>query len=207
MKKRGLPESRKQSLIKSLIENIRDNYYLACFTEASPFNSQEMWSTFANNGDGYCIEYSSDDIMAALVEKGLSVNSIRPVLYNKKPFYLDDIIDCFFFNHDVFKEIKNGNLDGAIEKVPELIKAQVIEILLNKVNKCRKEKEYRLIFQRIAPSGEKNLDFDPSLLRVKPKSIIVPKRLNILTQSRLISYAEKQGVDYSLVEAPLTAIV
>lgn len=202
MEKRGFPESRKESLIKSLIENIGDNYYLACFTKTSPLKSPEMWSKFADNGNGYCLVYDTNDILAALINKRLSVNCLRPVVYSKKPFCLDDMIDCFLFNEDVLNEAKSGNIDGAAEKVPEIIKKQTMEIFFHKVNKCKDEKEYRLIFQRVNGTPKANPEYDPSLLIVKPQAIIISKKLNILVQGRLISYAQKQGIECQTIEIP-----
>lgn len=58
--------------VDSTIEKVREKFYIACFTESA--TNDEMWKRYANNGQGYCIEYYFGEFK----------EFIFPVIYKKR---------------------------------------------------------------------------------------------------------------------------
>lgn len=64
---------------KHIIEGIRKDTYVFCFSEV--WDSILMWAHYANNYNGYCIEYETNSIKDYLLDK------LYPVLYEEE--YID----------------------------------------------------------------------------------------------------------------------
>ena len=202
MDRYDVSESEKNHLLDILINNIRENYYLACFTTVSPYSKDNMWKRYAGNGNGYCLAYDYSDVFKAVKKRAPEPICLRWVNYDSKPFYLDEVVGCLCSPNGVKKELQEGNVDAAISKMPEQTKDQIVETLLHKVMKCKKEVEARLILQSIRPSGEQNSTFNSRMLMVKPRKIIISKDVNVLDQSRLINYANKNHLHWEVIPIP-----
>ena len=65
-------EKELKSRVDAVVEEIREKFYIACFTETE--TNDEMWNKYADNGHGYCIEYYFGDFKEFLF----------PVIYKKR---------------------------------------------------------------------------------------------------------------------------
>ncbi|MBQ8803458.1 MAG: DUF2971 domain-containing protein [Tyzzerella sp.] len=68
--------------VDSIIEEVREKFYIACFTETE--TNDEMWKEYANKGQGYCVEYYFSDFKEFLF----------PVIYTQSKLVdIDDFDD------------------------------------------------------------------------------------------------------------------
>lgn len=76
----------KEIIQKDVIEGMRQDVYVFCFSEV--WNSILMWAHYANNYNGFCIEYDTSKIRDHILY------NLYPVLYEKVYFDItDNLID------------------------------------------------------------------------------------------------------------------
>lgn len=159
--------------MKDLIELLPTNIRVSCFS-LKP-NISKMWSHYANNHNGVCIEYDK------------SIESV-PVNYVKKNHYVK-------FNRLVHKWLSfllqgkhlNVNQDELIRFIP----------LLNKSKDWKEEMEERMIvsskdtkIQRIIVKGKK-LELYPV---PTPTRVIIGTRVNELDRKRIMTICNKMNI-------------
>lgn len=192
----------RHKVIDILQNNIKDKYYLACFTKVSPKNNKKMWFEFADNGNGYCLEYYEEDILTAIRQQEKYRVTLKMVKYSSEPYCLDNIIDFICSYDGVRKEIEENNVEVALSKTNNSIRKQVMDTLLYKYDKHKGEKEVRLIMQSIPEGGMKNDDFNPCIIRVKPRRVFISRGVNVIDMYRIIYYANKNGILIEVIENP-----
>ena len=72
-----------ETYIKSLRDFYQSSINVACFSESN--DSILMWSHYANNHEGFCIEYDFSEILS---ENPLLLHSLHPVYYTNEIFDL-----------------------------------------------------------------------------------------------------------------------
>ena len=110
---------------QSLFDRIRHSVYIASFSENS-IDSLPMWAYYANNSEGFCVEY---DV--------LSPKAVYKVSYEPKRIPLASLISHHF---DIFTK---ADLD---EKELEFYEAVFIQQFFLKHSSWAHEKEYRMIY-------------------------------------------------------------
>ena len=76
----------KQKYINSLNDSdskLREESFVACFSEYKNVFSSQMWAKYANNHKGFCVEYNFYKIMKTAIER--NTYNIFPVFYCDKP--------------------------------------------------------------------------------------------------------------------------
>lgn len=127
---------------------LKKNFHVSCFSETK--ESILMWSHYANNHEGFCVEYNFKELGL----NNLSARFVFPVIYTESVFdikgYLPDSNKEF---NDILKEYTNGVkknkiLDGI--KHPERDKGiNNMALFYNALNKYKDwsyEKEWRYVF-------------------------------------------------------------
>lgn len=131
---------------QEIYKHFSDDSYCACFSES--YSSTLMWSHYAKNNSGICIEYDFETIKNKLI-----YNLLFPVCYTEKP------IDIYNYVQE-----KMGGFS---------IELGILISLLNKANCWKYEKEWRLIIMNELPN-KRNLQKYINLENViTPKSIIL----------------------------------
>ena len=111
----------------SFSESLSKNIGVACFSEEK--NSLLMWSHYAENHTGYCLEYKTEDIKAKSVEM---ICGLFPVKYTVKfnnidnymPIFLSEVLDSegfWILLKSIMDKIDTLNEDNLIEGVLGLL--------------------------------------------------------------------------------------
>lgn len=87
---------------KYIIEGMREDVFVFCFSEI--WNSLLMWAHYANNYNGYCLEYDIEQM------KDIVTDNLYPVLYEKE--YIDITENLIYMN-------KNTGLISNLAKAEE----------------------------------------------------------------------------------------
>lgn len=128
------------SFNQSISDSISEQMGVACFSEEK--SSLLMWSHYAENHAGYCLEYRTDDIIKAFDE---SVYGLFPITYTRK----FDVLMGEYFDYlpieDMEKELKKlvrtvsqkaGNMNE-LENFPEiLVTPEVLSLINEFVSSC-----------------------------------------------------------------------
>ena len=198
--KHNLSLDEKDRVLKLIANNIENKYYLACFTKVSPFAKNKMWINFAAKGNGYCLEYDDKDIVQAIAKQTFGAATLKTVEYSLEPYYLDYVIDHICSYDGVRKELENDDIDLAVAKANNIVRKQIIGAFVHKTIECVEEKEIRLILQCMPPAGTNNEIFNPHILVVKPRRIIISNKINIINKHRIIEYAKKNTIPYKIID-------
>ena len=194
-------EEGKKQLISSFLDNIKHNYYLACFTFNSPYDNNLMWKKYANNGNGFCLEYDYNELLSTAFMKRMSTPIFfEKVEYKKEPFLIDKIIkemiSCGPFEGDIN--------DEKIEKISKILAPKigdvVIRVFLNKKYDFLNEREVRIVLQGNTKYSSKNDIYNPCIISCKPKKIIISNKVNTFDRERIISIAIKNNVEYKIIK-------
>ena len=189
----------KQKVLDILINNIKDKYYLACFTENNPFHTKNMWKEYADNGNGFCLVYDFDEIRWRIQEQRLGQTSFEKVKYDIGPYCIDKLIEHICSKDGVRSELENNDIDAAVSKGTPVIGKVIMAMFLNKKISNSKEKEIRMIMQG---KSTNNPPRNQNMLCIKPKSIIVSKSVNIFDRKKILDFANKNGIECLLIDNP-----
>ncbi|MCR5422515.1 MAG: DUF2971 domain-containing protein, partial [Bacilli bacterium] len=200
MKKHNITEDERKRIISILKVNIREKYYLTCFSLESPLKNNDMWKNFADNCKGYCLEYETNDIVRAIKHQALGKARIKIVKYESEPYKIDDIIDLICSKTGIRKELENNLIDEAIQKSTPLIGEKIVNLYFHKKLKYQNEKEIRLVLQNVRLNSKPNEPYNHTMLYVKPKKIYISSDLNIIDRHILIEYANKNGIESKVLE-------
>lgn len=128
------------SFNQRISDSISEQMGVACFSEER--SSLLMWSHYAENHAGYCLEYRTDDIKKAFDE---SVYGLFPITYTRKFDVLMGEYFDYLPNEDVEKELKKlvrtvsqkaGNMNE-LENHPEiLVTPEVLSLINEFVSSC-----------------------------------------------------------------------
>lgn len=189
----------KQKVLDILINNIKDKYYLACFTENNPFYTNNMWNEFANKGNGFCLAYDFDEIRQRIIEQRIGQISFEKVKYQNNPLCIDGLVEHICSYDGVRKELEEDNIDEAVAKATPTIKKLIMSMFLNKKVNNSDEKEVRMVMQGRgddAPLRKQNM------LSVKPKLIVLSNSVNIFDRKIIIDFAKKNDVLCLIINNP-----
>lgn len=163
--------------INTIINNTKDNYYLACFTLNKPTKSSAEWKKYAGEA-GFCLSYSVKEIVNA-IDREVKINNrilmLDKVLYSNEFFSLDPIAE------ETLRLSKTHNLhsledlsrpDNKVMKATKGVGQYAIKAFFHKSAKYSFYKEVRLVE---LVHNKNNNPFKDCVLKVKPLSIIVKK--------------------------------
>lgn len=193
------------NMINDLIDKIRDNYRnymkIICFSEE--YDSELMWSHYAENHKGFLIAYEKENI-----ENGTIYSKDKEKINKKiklsKVQYTNEQVDMTKNIHDyLLKHLLPSNLD--VSNIPEIPNGILRDMATTKSESWKYEKEWRLIPRIIDISRENPISY----VEIKPKAIIAgtqctngDKRvLANIAKEKKIPFYEMQissGIQYSL---------
>lgn len=151
-----------------------------------------MWSHYAKNHEGFCIEYD----LASLDEKEDPRDSLFPVIYSDQPH---DITHFFGFAMDLaknpdaleaIKEVaKSKDLKKAQKIVAEKIKVSDFLHFMFKSQEWAYEKEWRLYFSDESPQPDHGYPMPT------PSAIYLGARMTEKNKKRICDIAEQKKID------------
>jgi Protein of unknown function (DUF2971) len=156
---------------QDLFSSFRDLVRVSCFT-TNP-NSVVMWSHYANQHKGICVEFSGSSMLSST--KILEV--LHPVRYTEELFHFFS-----FFNLKIdVDQVPNVNFDG-----------WPILAACHKSKEWRYEKEWRLV--SVDPANRKVPKFFLDSYGIKPSRIILGHRIDRADQAAIQELAQKISV-------------
>lgn len=162
------------------LDKIRNMWMISCFTGKK--DNKRMWSEYANQCKGICLEYDFKKVLDKVKETGGEMR-IMPVRY------IEDRDSCsdMALNH---KDLLNMNDEGATEAKYKLA-CMTKEKLLYSF-----EEEWRLIYDREKKIEDEQIDGD-SIPFINPKRIICGKAVdkNSAEYKELIEIAKDKGIE------------
>ena len=161
--------SKEKMKFKDTCEKIRNMIVLSCFSET--FDSILMWSHYANQHKGICVQYRRSDFTAPSLLCSSAV--LRPVSYGRKISVFD-------------------------ESIHEVNKKENFKILIRKAEEWQYEEEWRLLC--VIPEGDLdsvNKSGGMLLKTPKPCKIILGTRADDKSKEEVRSLCEKLGIKLS----------
>lgn len=134
----GIPACEKSDLTYSNLSKLKDLVYMTCLSECN--NSTLMWSHYAKQHEGICLEYDFKRLRDDPYE---IVNHLMPVDYvEKRRFYRDinRLIECS-------KDLQDA-IDGHYVYDGEEPFDDIIPLFLTKSKEWEYEREWRIIFSK-----------------------------------------------------------
>ena len=125
---------------QSINEFISEHMGVACFSEEK--SSLLMWSHYAENHAGYCLEYRTDDIKKAFDE---SVYGLFPITYTSRFDVLMGEYSDYYSSEHVIKELgelfrsvsqKTGEADGLASMIAKVVAPESSPHLKKIVSSC-----------------------------------------------------------------------
>lgn len=113
-------EGKMKKEIDKIVDNVRERFYIACFTENETSNN--MWKDYADEGKGYCIEYYFNDFK----------QFVFPVVYVKKK-----VVDVTKYDEIVMKR----NLVTKLKRWREENEWRILWPFYDKIEKGKKIKQ------------------------------------------------------------------
>lgn len=193
-------------MIRNTIDTIKDNYRnymkIICFSEE--YNSELMWSHYAENHKGFLIAYDRNDIEKSIVydkndkkvERKLKLASVQ---------YTNIQVDMTSYIHDfMLKHILPTCFD--VSNIPEIPNKALLNMATTKSESWKYEKEWRLMPRIIDIVQENPMIY----VKIKPKAIIAgtecieknKKELNNIANIHRIPFYEMKissDIQYKLV--------
>lgn len=152
-------------IVKNGTEEIQEGLFVSCFSELSNLNSILMWSHYANQHRGFCVEYDYREINRLRIKD----NTIIPILYSDKP------------------NICEVKIDTRVE-----ILQYQLGIAFTKSTEWEYEKEWRLIEINDEDQKGKNGFLIPF---VRPKRIYMGCRISDQLREDIIKYCYANNID------------
>lgn len=193
------------NMINYFIDKIRDNYRnymkIICFSEE--YDSELMWSHYAENHKGFLIAYKKEDIENSTIFSKDNENINKKIKLSKVQ-YTNKQIDMTKCIHDyLLKYWLPSNLD--VSSIPEIPNRILRDMATTKSESWKYEKEWRLIPRIIDISQENPISY----IEIKPKAIIAgtqctnedKKLLTNIAKEKKIPFYEMQissGIQYNL---------
>ena len=152
----GLPCSF-EDIKKSTVDNLGELAFLTCLTEE--YNNRLMWSHYAQNHEGFCIEY---DLMKEHDNFANIKEHLFPVIYTTKRQAARDYERLAESLYDLNKAINGEYEYDSVEPMDD-----IIPLFLTKDEIWKYEKEWRIIYSKkqmydldIRELNEGNINFN-----------------------------------------------
>ena len=177
--------------INDLIDQIRKNYRnymkIICFSEE--YDSELMWSHYAENHKGFLIAYEKEDIEnGTIYSKDKNINKkikLSKVQYTNKQVDMTESI------HDyLLKYCLPSNLD--VSNLPEIPNRLLTDMATTKSESWKYEKEWRLIPRIIDISQENPISY----VEIKPKAIIAGTQCTNEDKKALVNIAKGKKIPF-----------
>lgn len=181
--KRATAEAAHKARETNIQEELK-NVKILCLTENA--NSKRMWKEYAEDGEGYVIEYSADEVMSIGGEEGL-ITRLYPVIYTDVPH-----------NSLVFAlSILLVNLGARIAPYSQAQSAQLanyVAILCSKHTQWNFEKEWRATL--VTKGDEKTQSFVSRHCRAN--AVIPGPKISSANRDKLIRACQVHDVNIKL---------
>jgi len=154
-----------------LAESSKRFQTIACFCES--IESVVMWSHYAQNHQGFALEYNLRDTLAHPIKNV----GIYPVIYNEARLDVSIYMTWAFLG-----------IIGINSPIPDMLSS--MKIALHKSKQWEYEKEWRLIDSTIR-------DFtsdEPSVIHIKPTAIYYGQRIAKEDKEKLHTIAQNHGI-------------
>jgi len=176
-KKNNVSDKDAKIYVDAIIDNSKENYYLACFTLNKPARDSAEWEKYANK-TGYCLSYSVKEIANCVYKENQIKNRILmfdKVQYSNDIFSLDPIAEemirlCKIYDLHTLDDLNRN--ENKIMKANNKIGAYAVKAFFHKSDRYSKYNEVRLVE---LVQNQNNSMFKDCLLKVKPLSIIIRK--------------------------------
>ncbi|MEC2714674.1 DUF2971 domain-containing protein [Bacillus cereus] len=149
--------------VNKMIKELQQKMNIACFSEVN--DSILMWSHYANNHEGFCIEY---DFKKEGREEKI-VDELQPVIYQDEVFNIGE-----YFKQTL---IEPGKFNKLVEKYAAIIKSV----------EWKYEKEWRIILE-----CNKGKGFSRELF--KPKSIYLGAKMSNTNKEEIVNIATQKNI-------------
>ena len=158
--------------------NKKENIFITCFSEI--YDSILMWSHYANNHEGFCIEYN-------FTNPGIhpiTTNLLFPVYYQENLFDASKFVEHMIINTPEQNRSINVEFNINMNIYAAIVKAKEWEY----------EKEWRYVFPYI-------ISQDPMILRVpEPKAIYLGAKISNKNKNKAIEIAETRNFEVHQME-------
>ena len=144
---------------------------IACFCES--IESVVMWSHYAQNHQGFALEYNLRDTLVHPIKNV----GIYPVIYN------DERLDVSIYMAWAFL-----GMIGINSPIPDMLSS--MKIALHKSKQWEYEKEWRMIDSTIRDFTSN----DPSVIHIKPTAIYYGQRIAKEDKDKLHTIAQNHGI-------------
>lgn len=142
-----------------LMDSMRNDCLVACFTEN--YDNDYMWTKYANNSMGICVEYDIFELLNFIKEKKWVYMPIRYIKDRNK-------------QKDIYFTSKEFNLDR--DTVDEAILKYKLSCMTKNINPYYSEREWRLL-EECPEILKKSTDTGMLYDFIKPKKIIMGKNI------------------------------
>lgn len=165
-----------------LNDRVEETYGVCCFTER--MDSHLMWSHYANEHNGFCLEYDFYNHDVDLSNINFAQEMLFPVIYsNKRPQYIELVL--------------NNNAVQNYEKTGHYGKDFIRDILYTMLTKSQEwsyEKEWRIIGANIG---------DRLIPNIPAKKLYLGARMEDKFKLKLIKIAKKKNIPvYQMALSP-----
>jgi len=133
----GLPEL-DESITYEQLQQLDDMAYMVCMSETN--NSPLMWSHYAKNHTGICVEY---DLKKLEEEPFDLISHLFPVVYNDERKIFRDFSALIESHKELKKAIAENYVYDGVEDLDD-----ILPLFLNKGTDWEYEKEWRILFSK-----------------------------------------------------------
>lgn len=176
-------EIKKNPEYKELMDSMRNDCLVACFTQT--YDNKYMWTNYASNATGICVEYDFKELLEFATKKELSYMPIRYVKDRNK-------------KKDIYFTSKEFNLDK--DTVKEAILKYKLSCMTKNFKPYYEEREWRLL-SGCPKTFKKSTDAGMLYDFIKPKKVIMGKNTkeNESFYKKICEYKEKNK-DVEVIE-------
>lgn len=148
---------------------------VSCFSASEITTNILMWSHYAHNHEGFCIEYDMNDLISFISKENRV--KIFPIVYSNKMPDLTELL---------VKYLSTGEIDGKMFKT-----------VIMKMKQWEYEKEWRLI------SGADIVEPKERLISMpKPKAIYLGVKIKKENETEIKQVAQKKGIAIFKMDSP-----
>ncbi|QQT27638.1 DUF2971 domain-containing protein [Sphingobacterium spiritivorum] len=167
-------EERNEMLLRMTNETIK-SFGICCLTHR--FDNDRMWSDYANNGNGICIEYDSQMLINELKKYFRKLNA--PYMTGKT-LYIDEIERVHYYLGDV-----SGEGDDDFFKM-----SAINWMFVKEQEKYQFEEEYRFVFPVFShnESGFSLVNVSPNVV----KKVLIGQRVSSSNREKIIHLIKRK---------------